>query len=96
MEQLIAFFSFSDPNVRMVTLGTVVLGASSAVVGSFAFLRKRALVGDSVAHAILPGIVLAFVLSGTKNPLVLLIGAFGTGCHVGFGAARRCVGDLDL
>lgn len=79
MEQLINFFSFADPNVRMVTLGTVVLGAAAAVVGSFAFLRKRALVGDAVAHAILPGIVLAFVVSGMKNPLVLLIGAFASG-----------------
>jgi hypothetical protein len=31
---------FLIPNVRMVTLGTVVLGAAAAVVGSFAFLRK--------------------------------------------------------
>ncbi len=79
MDQFLDFFSFSDPNVRLVTIGTVVLGASSAVVGSFAFLRKRALVGDAVAHAILPGIVLAFVMSNSKHPLVLLVGAFVTG-----------------
>ncbi len=59
----------------MVTLGTVLLGAAAAVVGSFAFLRKRALVGDAIAHAILPGIVLAYVVTDSKHPLVLMIGA---------------------
>lgn len=75
METLLEFFSFSSPNVRMVTLGTVLLGAAAAVVGSFAFLRKRALVGDAIAHAILPGIVLAYVVTDSKHPLVLMIGA---------------------
>ncbi|HEY4651955.1 MAG TPA: iron chelate uptake ABC transporter family permease subunit, partial [Pontibacter sp.] len=42
-------------------------------------LRKRALVGDAVAHAVLPGVCLAFIVSGTKNPLILLVGAFITG-----------------
>ena len=79
MEALLDFFSFADPNVRLVTLGTVLLGAAAAVVGSFAFLRKRALVGDAIAHAILPGIVLAYVLSDSKNTLVLMAGALVSG-----------------
>ncbi len=79
METLIDFLSMQDPNVRNVALGCVLLGISSAVVGVFAFLRKQALVGDAVAHAILPGICLAFMLSGTKNPLYLLAGAFVSG-----------------
>ncbi len=69
----------NDPNVRYVTLGCVLLGISSAVVGCFTLLRKRALVGDAVAHAVLPGVCLAFVLAGNKNPLALLAGAFATG-----------------
>lgn len=74
-----AFFSFADPNVRYVTLGAVLLTAISAVVGCFTFLRRRALVGDAVAHAVLPGVCLAFLLSGTKDPVYLLIGAASTG-----------------
>jgi manganese/zinc/iron transport system permease protein len=73
------FFSFADPNIRYVTLGTILLACSSAVVGCFTFLRKRALVGDAVAHSVLPGVCLAFILSGQKNPVILLIGAFVTG-----------------
>ena len=49
------------------------------MAGTFTFLRKKALVGDAVAHAVLPGICLAFLLSGTKNPFFLIIGAFATG-----------------
>ncbi|WP_299708438.1 iron chelate uptake ABC transporter family permease subunit [uncultured Pontibacter sp.] len=79
MQDFLEFFSFADANIRYVTLGSVLLAASSAVVGCFTLLRKRALVGDAVAHAVLPGVCLAFILSGTKNPLILLIGAFVTG-----------------
>lgn len=74
-----AFFSFSDPNIISVVVGAVLLTSSSAVVGTFTFLKKKALVGDAVAHAVLPGICLAFILSGNKNPIILLIGAFLTG-----------------
>jgi len=79
MNQLIEFFSFSDPNVRTVTLGTIFLGMSAATVGTFAFLRKRSLVGDAISHAILPGIALAFMFTQSKNPLYLMIGALASG-----------------
>jgi manganese/zinc/iron transport system permease protein len=49
------------------------------VVGTFTFLKKKALVGDAVAHSVLPGICLAFILSGTKNPIWMILGAFLTG-----------------
>ena len=79
MELLFDFFSFQDMNVVFVTLGSVLLTACAAIVGTFTFLRKKALVGDAVAHAVFPGICLAFILSGTKNPLYLISGAFITG-----------------
>lgn len=79
MNSLIDFFSFTDPNVRYVVAGSVLLTASSAIVGSFTFLNKRSLVGDAIAHAVLPGICLGFLLSGTKNPFFLISGAFITG-----------------
>ena len=79
MESFKAFFSFSDPNIVVVVVGAVLLTASSAVVGTFTFLKKKALVGDAVAHSVLPGICLAFILSGTKNPVWILLGAFFTG-----------------
>jgi manganese/zinc/iron transport system permease protein len=73
------FFSFADINVTYVLIGAVLLAAGSAIVGCFAFLRKRTLAGDAVAHAALPGVCLAFLIDGTKDPIPLLIGATFTG-----------------
>lgn len=69
------FFSLQDPNVRWVLTGTILLGLSAGALGCFAILRQRALVGDAVAHAILPGVCLAFLFAGDKDPLYLLVGA---------------------
>ncbi|MFC4078339.1 metal ABC transporter permease [Salinithrix halophila] len=69
----------SDPNTAWVLAGTLLLGLSSGVLGAFAFLRKRGLMGDVLAHAALPGICLAFMLTGSKNPFFFLIGATVTG-----------------
>jgi len=79
LQSLIEFFSLSNANVRFVLFGVMLLGASTSVVGSFTFLRKKSLLGDAIAHAVLPGICLAFLLFNTKNPFVLLIGASITG-----------------
>lgn len=74
-ELLWEFFSLQDPNVRWVLTGTILLGLSAGAVGCFAILRERALVGDAVAHAVLPGVCLAFIVAGDKDPVHLLIGA---------------------
>ncbi len=78
-DALLKFFTLQDANVRYVVLGTVLLAISSAVVGCFTFLKKKSLAGDAVAHAVLPGICLAFLLAGNKNPWALLAGSFITG-----------------
>ncbi|MBX2957978.1 MAG: metal ABC transporter permease [Cyclobacteriaceae bacterium] len=79
MNALLEFLSFSDPNIRYVAFGSVLLTASSAIVGAFTFLNKKSLVGDAIAHAVLPGICLGFIMAGTKNPVALIVGAFVTG-----------------
>ncbi|SEK79456.1 metal ABC transporter permease [Parapedobacter koreensis] len=79
MQNLIDFISFSDPNVRYVVLGNVLLAASAAMVGAFILLQKKALVGDAVSHAVLPGVCAAFLFSGSKNTALMLIGAFVSG-----------------
>jgi manganese/zinc/iron transport system permease protein len=79
IQQLLEFLSFQDANVRYVVFGAMLLAAGSAIVGCFTLLRKRSLVGDAVAHAVLPGVCLAFILGESKNPLLLLLGAFVSG-----------------
>ncbi|WP_420318851.1 iron chelate uptake ABC transporter family permease subunit [Ekhidna sp.] len=79
METLIEFFSFKYPNIKYVVFGTILLSISSAVVGCFTFIKKKSLVGDVISHAVLPGICIAFMASGSKDPFLLIIGAFISG-----------------
>ncbi|GAB7388581.1 hypothetical protein BSNK01_24190 [Bacillaceae bacterium] len=69
------WITLSDANVRWVLAGTMLLGLSSGVLGSFALLRKHSLIGDAMAHAALPGVCLAFILYGSKSLGVFMIGA---------------------
>ncbi len=73
-------FSFAsdlifDYTLRTVAMGSAVLGMVSGVLGCFAVLRRQSLLGDAISHAALPGIVLAFILTGSKSPMVLILGA---------------------
>ena len=64
-----------DYTLRTVALGSAALGLVAGMLGAFAVLRRQSLLGDAVSHAALPGIVLAFMITGTKTPLVLVVGA---------------------
>ncbi|MFB9751726.1 metal ABC transporter permease [Paenibacillus hodogayensis] len=75
----------NDPNVRWILIASVLLGISSGVLGSFAYLRKQSLMGDALAHAALPGVCIAFMLTGSKSILFFLIGAAVAGLIATFG-----------
>jgi manganese/zinc/iron transport system permease protein len=70
---------FSDYTLRTITLGTAILGAVCGMLGSFAVLRKQSLLGDAISHAALPGIALAFLITGIKDSNVLMLGALVSG-----------------
>jgi manganese/zinc/iron transport system permease protein len=66
---------FDDYTLRTVALGSAALGLTSGALGTFAVLRRQSLLGDAISHAALPGVALAFLLTGSKAPLVLVAGA---------------------
>lgn len=73
-----------DYNTRVVMLGTMLLGMAAGTVGSFTLLRRRALMGDALSHATLPGVGLAFLVApwlglDGKSLSVLLTGAAVSG-----------------
>lgn len=70
---------FTDYTLRTITLGTAILGAICGMLGSFAVLRKQSLLGDAISHAALPGIALAFLITGAKDSNILLLGALVSG-----------------
>lgn len=77
-ELLLEFWRFEDINVLWVLTGSILLGISASVIGGFAFLRKRSLIGDALAHAALPGVMMAFLLFQTRDPLVIFLGAIAS------------------
>lgn len=58
----------------IITTGALV-AVSCGILGCFLILRKMALIGDAISHAVLPGIAIAFLMSGTRDSFVMLIGA---------------------
>lgn len=62
-----------------IILTACCIAISCGLLGSFLILRKMAMLGDAISHAVLPGIVIAFLVSGSRDNLVMLAGAAATG-----------------
>lgn len=62
-------------NEIWILLTAVLTTTACALVGSFLVLKKMALMGDAISHAVLPGLAIAFLITGTRNPLWMLVGA---------------------
>lgn len=75
MTDFLRLITLQDANTRVVMLGAAVLGLACGVIGLFAMLRKRALAGDAVAHAALPGVCAAYFIVGERHFPALLLGA---------------------
>ena len=59
----------------VVAIGAAILGLTAGVLGAFAVFRGRSLVGDALAHCALPGVAIAFLVTGAKDTSTLLVGA---------------------
>ncbi len=73
--QIVRFFTLQDASVRFALIGSALLGLSCGLLGSFIVVRKMALMGDALSHAVLPGVAIGFLWNMTKDPLAILIGA---------------------
>lgn len=57
------------------TVCSMLVGLTLGVLGCFVVLRRMALIGDALSHAILPGVVIAFIVTQSNNVWALLLGA---------------------
>ncbi|NEW07035.1 metal ABC transporter permease [Paenibacillus sp. SYP-B3998] len=64
--------------VWIILTGALVASACG-IVGCFLVLRKMAMIGDAISHSVLPGIVIAFLISGSRDSLFMLLGAAALG-----------------
>jgi manganese/zinc/iron transport system permease protein len=67
-----------SPTVVILLVGSCV-AAGCALIGSFLVLRKMALLGDAISHAVLPGIAIAFLVTGERSTLPMVLGAGALG-----------------
>lgn len=62
-------------NDFQIILVGILVAVSCAILGCFLVLRKMAMVGDAISHAVLPGIVIAFLVVERFDSIFMLIGA---------------------
>jgi len=69
-------------NDLWIILTAILVASSSAILGSFLIMRKMAMIGDAISHAVLPGIVIAYFITQNRTGLPILAGAAATGLIV--------------
>ncbi len=75
LDRAARFFTFQDPSLRNALAGSMLLGVCCGLMGAFLVVRKLALMGDALSHAVLPGVALGFLWNMTKDPVAIFIGA---------------------
>lgn len=76
------WFARLDPNWQTLiwlTSIAALTNAACATVGCFLVLRRMSLLGDAISHAVLPGLVIAYVFAGTLNVAYMFLGALAFG-----------------
>ncbi|NCF93638.1 MAG: ABC transporter [Verrucomicrobiaceae bacterium] len=74
-DQFVRFFSLQDAAIRHILLGCLFMGINFGLLGSFVVVRRMALVGDTLSHAVLPGVAVGFLFTMSKEPWAILLGA---------------------
>ena len=72
-DQIKRFFSFSDRGLQLSLMAALLFGAVCGLTGSFIVVRRMALFGDAISHAVLPGVAIGFMWGMEKDPLAILI-----------------------
>ena len=75
LERSHRFLSLSDKSVRMVLLGAILMGLNCGTMGSLIVTRRLSLFGDTLSHAVLPGVAMGFLWSQSKDSWAILAGA---------------------
>jgi len=75
LERGYRFLTLSDESVRMVLMGTILMGLSCGIMGSLIVTRRLSLFGDTLSHAVLPGVAVGFLWSHSKDSWAILAGA---------------------
>lgn len=73
--QIVRFWSFQDRSIQTAVAAVLLLAISCGSLGCFIVLRRLSLLGDSLGHAVLPGVCLGFMVTWTKDLRWIFAGA---------------------
>lgn len=62
-----------------IILTGALVAVSCGLLGCFLILRRMSMIGDAISHSVLPGIVIAFLWSGSRDTIPMILGAGATG-----------------
>jgi manganese/zinc/iron transport system permease protein len=66
-----------------IVLTGALTAMACAVPGVFLLLNKQSMLGDAISHAVLPGLAIGFLVSGSRDPLPMFLGAVLAGLFTG-------------
>lgn len=75
MEQSMRFWTFEDSSLRIIVCGSLLMGLNCGLMGAYVVTRRLSMFGDTLSHAVLPGIAVGFVFTQSRDDWGLLIGA---------------------
>src|SRR5215813_2900174 len=71
-----------------LAIWTIIVGilcnSACAILGCYLVLRRMSLLGDAISHAVLPGLAVAFLLTGTISGWAMVLGATAVGVLTAF------------
>ncbi len=70
-----ALFGLQNYTNRLVFICISILAITAGSMGNFVYVKRKSLIGDAIAHALLPGIAIAFLIAKEKNYFMLTLGA---------------------
>jgi manganese/zinc/iron transport system permease protein len=78
------FWTFADSSIQVIALGAILIGINCGLMGGYVVTRRLSMFGDTLSHAVLPGIAVGFMISQSRDEVALMIGATFSG-FVGVG-----------
>ncbi len=66
--------NWTDNDSHIILVG-ILCAVACALPGCFLLLRRMSMMGDAISHAVLPGLALAFLISGTRTSWTIFVGA---------------------
>ncbi|NDH17620.1 MAG: metal ABC transporter permease, partial [Opitutae bacterium] len=78
-ENMMRFWTFEDTSMRVIVVGVLLIGINCGLMGGYIVTRRLSMFGDTLSHAVLPGIAVGFSLSQSRNDWALMSGAIVSG-----------------